>query len=114
LADVWEQALDKDLAKIWRRLEPLQKKRRVELAAQEPLDDWYRGRENYHGYLDSPRWKRKREMKFVAVNGRCEYPGCLAFAEECHHKHYDNVGSETNGDLVALCSGHHRMVHAYY
>jgi hypothetical protein len=49
LADVWEQALDKDLAKIWRRLEPLQKKRRVELAAQEPLDDWYRGRENYHG-----------------------------------------------------------------
>ena len=42
---------------------------------------------------------------------RCEYRGCNAYAEDCHHKHYRTVGVETNADLEALCRPHHEARH---
>lgn len=94
-------------AGISRPLRSLEALRRIELGSLEPLEPW----QTYHGYLDTPRWKRKRLLKFVSVNGRCEYPGCQAMAENCHHLHYRTLGLEENGDLEALCRRHHEARH---
>jgi len=92
-------------------LESVKNQRRVELADREPLPESQRGPDNYPNYLDSQRWKRRRQRKLVSTGGRCEVPNCKAAAVECHHPSYDNVGFEENGDLVALCAGHHRATH---
>ena len=93
------------------KLEDVRLQHRIEVADREPLPAHHRGRENYRNYLDSMRWKRTRLRKLVAVNWRCEFPGCAQPADECHHLHYETVGFEHNADLDALCSLHHQARH---
>jgi hypothetical protein len=94
------------------KLDNLRRQWRLEQYDLEPLPVYQIGRENYHNYLDSCRWKRKRLLKFVTVNWSCEYSGCSQPDHECHHLHYETVGFETNADLEALCSRHHRARHS--
>jgi hypothetical protein len=68
----------------------------------------------YRRHMDSARWKRTRSRKLASVEWRCEYPGCAAQATDCHHRHYNNVGLETNADLEALCRGHHEVRHWHW
>ena len=96
-------------ARITGQLRSLERQRRIELADLEPLSPHQQ--EHYRAYLDSPRWKRKRQRKFVAVANLCEFPGCKAKAAECHHLHYDTFGFEENADLEALCRPHHEVRH---
>jgi hypothetical protein len=129
-ADAIQQMLDRDLGRIYRKMEPLQIRRTIELADREPLNtvcygSWLNGKPHneyrplpprspyqlYRSHLDSPRWRRIRTRKLVSVNGHCEYPGCTAIAAECHHRHYSNVGFEENTDLEALCRDHHEARH---
>ena len=67
----------------------------------------------YRVHLDSRRWQRIRTRKMTSVSWRCEYQGCAAAADECHHLHYNRVGVEENSDLEALCSRHHRARHGW-
>jgi hypothetical protein len=120
-ADEWQQLLDDDLRKRYARLITIQRRRNIELAdrtpprttfidgtlAEVPLSDGA----IHRNHLDSPRWQRTRNRKFVSVGSRCEYPGCSSCAHECHHLHYETLGFEENCDLEALCSHHHRARH---
>ena len=69
------------------------------------------GTPGYAGYLDSPRWKRTALRKKCSVDYRCEIPGCDARATDTHHLHYNNIGFEENGDLLATCHPHHKAQH---
>jgi hypothetical protein len=104
-------SIDSELGRLWERLHALQSRLRIERSDREPLPDYLRGGENYQNYLRSARWQRTRLRKLVSVNHQCEEPGCDEPATECHHLHYDSVGHESNDDLEALCSDHHRARH---
>lgn len=53
-----------------------------------------------------PEYERLRSVDY-----RCEIPGCGARARDTHHLHYNNIGFEENGDLLALCHPHHKAQH---
>jgi hypothetical protein len=116
---------------VHKRLRDVQLQREIELADRDPLNTtrsivWVDGKQCvklvelpwlpeeklYRLHLDSMRWKlRIRRRKMVSVGWRCEYPGCTAQAEDCHHLHYDTLGFEENCDLEALCHRHHEARH---
>lgn len=110
-ADGFDAVCDPDYSLILKRLRPVEQQRYAELGDQEPLSP--NRRDHYRVYLELPRWQRKRRRKFVTVLGRCEYPGCEASADECHHRHYRNIGFEENEDLEALCRLHHEARHGF-
>ncbi|MET4198641.1 hypothetical protein [Bradyrhizobium sp. LA6.12] len=65
----------------------------------------------YAAYITSHRWRtnsaRLRELTFAQGKCRlCAEQGPL----EAHHRDYDNLGAERDGDLVALCGNCHREV----
>lgn len=66
---------------------------------------------DYVAYIASHRWRtneaRLRELAFAQGKCRlCAEPGPL----EVHHRDYENLGDERDGDLVALCNDCHREV----
>jgi hypothetical protein len=66
---------------------------------------------DYATYIASHRWRtneaRLRELAFA--QGKCRL--CAARTSlEVHHRDYDNLGNERDGDLVALCNDCHRKV----
>jgi hypothetical protein len=112
--------------KTTERVRELETQRRIELLDREPLSTtrlrWDQGNnklveeerpryEIYRLHIDSKRWKRARQRKLISVGGRCEYPRCTAWAQECHHLHYETLGFEENTDLEAVCSDHHDVRH---
>jgi hypothetical protein len=48
-----------------------------------------------------------------ARDGGCRFPGCMRtrFTEGHHIKHWANGGETRLGNLITLCSFHHRLVH---
>jgi len=110
-ADCADMVCDPAPSRIAEELRSVEGRGRIEVDDQGPLDPPHRGPNRYAAYLDSPRWRRKRLRKFVAVSSRCEFPGCGGWAEECHHRHYRTLGFEENGDLEALCRLHHEARH---
>jgi hypothetical protein len=74
--DFFDHALNSELGQMWRNLNELQRRLRIERADHEPLPTYLRGRENYRNYLASQRWQRTRLRKLVSVDHRCEHPGC--------------------------------------
>ena len=70
-------------------------------------DDWDKA---YNQYLQTPEWKRKRELVLLRAQGICE--GCReAEATVVHHLNYDYVGDEFLFQLVALCRPCHDRCH---
>lgn len=64
----------------------------------------------YSEYLQTDKWKSKREKVLYRAQGLCE--GCRDNpAEEVHHLNYENVGDEFLFQLVALCSECHKRYH---
>jgi len=71
-------------------------------------------RVNYHEYIRSNAWRRKREQfrKSKLFKGHCFI--CGHSQVEVHHKSYKRLGNERLTDLVALCPSCHTAVHAMY
>ena len=77
-------------------------------------------RERYGTYMDSLGWFRRREAweaAWIASHGVA--PACAACGGEwnlqqgdLHHRSYDRLGSESNGDLIAMCRPCHMQLHA--
>jgi 5-methylcytosine-specific restriction endonuclease McrA len=65
--------------------------------------------EEYRSALSSKYWKDlKREV--IRCRGRkCERCGAPYFVEnlQLHHKHYQNIGNETQSDVELLCKNCH-------
>jgi hypothetical protein len=67
----------------------------------------------YLAYLRSPSWRAKRAEALKAAGYRCSV--CLRFLPggrhlQVHHRTYDRIGAERDGDLMVMCSWCHRRV----
>lgn len=60
-----------------------------------------RHRDQYHAYLQTPEWRRKRSLVLARCNHTCE--GCGENrAIHVHHKTYENVGNEFLFELIGF------------
>lgn len=77
--------------------------------APQPLDDteWH---EWYARYLKSPAWREKRMQALKRADGRCQVCN-RADNLDVHHRTYERVGAEQNGDLTVLCRDCHKTFH---
>jgi len=67
--------------------------------------------ENYHDYLMSTPWKNKSESAKRRASNRCQLcnrPNNL----QTHHRTYERLGNEDDGDLIVLCRECHKKFHA--
>jgi hypothetical protein len=64
----------------------------------------------YNAYLESPQWRRRRELVLSRAGGVCE--GCgERRAVQVHHRTYEHVRNELLWELVAVCEDCHRRCH---
>lgn len=67
-------------------------------------------REQYLAYLQSEKWKRKRDAVFQRENGLCQ--GCREEPiEHVHHLTYSHCGDELLHQLVGFCGTCHNKSH---
>jgi 5-methylcytosine-specific restriction endonuclease McrA len=73
---------------------------------------------NYVDYMASSRWRnnKARVREMATAGGKCRL--CAARDSsvgslEAHHRDYENLGNEQDGDLVALCGECHREVTSF-
>lgn len=66
-------------------------------------------KKNYNSYIRSDKWKQKRN-EFIKKYKVC---ACCGSNENLnvHHLSYDNLGNESDEDLLLLCSRCHKYVH---
>jgi hypothetical protein len=66
----------------------------------------------YDEYLSTPEWRRRRNRALMRASWHCEQPRCSStVALQVHHRRYDHLGEERDGDLCVLCAAHHLGVH---
>lgn len=67
---------------------------------------------DHQEYINSPKWKAKRQMVLERDNFRCRKCG-TGKNLDVHHITYDHLGNEPLDDLVTLCRDCHNDVHKY-
>jgi hypothetical protein len=65
---------------------------------------------DYQSYLKSHDWAAKREVCLTAWLSRCAIC-CSTEGLEVHHRTYERLGHEKEGDLIPLCSKCHGKFH---
>lgn len=65
----------------------------------------------YREYLESPEWKRLRELAIERADGRCQLCNVTPPTFHVHHRTYERLGHERVEDLTALCPRCHRRYH---
>jgi len=71
----------------------------------------------YEGYLRSPTWQKKRRLKLLEKDFRCEkchrrsYDMPIDLVLDVHHKTYQNLFNEPPEDLQVLCRECHAKTH---
>jgi 5-methylcytosine-specific restriction endonuclease McrA len=64
---------------------------------------------DYEKHLHSAAWRAIRQRALAAADHRCLL--CAVTEElEAHHRTYDNLGDERDGDLTVLCRECHEVV----
>lgn len=69
--------------------------------------------QQYHAYIESPRWKKTKEriMRERGVScERCGVSGSVVKVQ-LHHVSYANMGHERDEDLKLLCGPCHQLMH---
>lgn len=65
-------------------------------------------KEFYYEYLKSPAWKAKADAAKERAGYRCEV--CNSNRRiEAHHRTYNNLGNEAEGDITVLCHECHEL-----
>ena len=67
-------------------------------------------RPDYHHYIKSKAWARKRQTLFAARGKKCEICGS-GLNVEVHHLSYERLGREKLKDLQIVCGNCHRTTH---
>lgn len=67
---------------------------------------------DHQEYINSPKWKAKRQMVLERDNFRCRKCG-TGKNLDVHHITYEHIGNEPLDDLVTLCRNCHENVHKY-
>jgi hypothetical protein len=58
----------------------------------------------YGEYLQTPEWRRVRDLALRRAGFRCELPHCRSkVGLQVHHRDYDRIGEEVPEDLTVLC-----------
>lgn len=73
---------------------------------------------DYISYISSHRWRTNaaRLREFAVAGGKCRLCAAIGSSQtslEAHHRSYENLGAEQDGDLVALCGECHREVTSF-
>lgn len=68
----------------------------------------------YKDYINSPRWKKKREQVFRYYGKRCYACRKAPKVLHCHHMDYTRLGKEAMSDLIPLCVDCHKQVTRMY
>lgn len=65
---------------------------------------------DYYAYLESDKWKRKREQRLKIDHYTCQTCGEVS-SLEVHHRYYDTLGKEdVDDDLITLCRECHEAI----
>jgi len=67
----------------------------------------------YKEYLRTPHWKCRREEKLHAAGRRCQVCNRSSVPLEVHHRTYERLGEELDGDLTVLCRDCHSTFHEH-
>ena len=73
-------------------------------------NDQYYANMPYRQYLQSARWRAKREQRKAIDKWACVKCG-ETYGLQVHHLTYERRGRERMSDLVTLCEDCHRRVH---
>jgi hypothetical protein len=88
--------------KEWVRQELAHRKRLLELRAMP-----------YEEYLQTPHWKRRREDRLRVAGRRCQVCNRGSVQLNVHHRTYERLGEELDGDLIVLCRACHSTFHKH-
>jgi hypothetical protein len=88
--------------KEWVRQELAHRKRLLKLRAMP-----------YEEYLQTPHWKRRREDRLRASGRRCQLCNRGSVTLNVHHRTYERLGEELDGDLIVLCRTCHSTFHEH-
>ncbi len=67
----------------------------------------------YREYLQTPHWKRRRQDKVRVAGYRCQLCNRGAVTLNVHHRTYERLGEEHDGDLTVLCQDCHSIFHEH-
>jgi hypothetical protein len=67
----------------------------------------------YEEYLRTPEWRRRKERKLDQADHRCQFCNRHQRFLNVHHRTYENLGEELDGDLIVLCRACHRTFHKH-
>ncbi len=64
----------------------------------------------YGDYLQTPEWQETRRLALLRATFRCQT--CNKSKElNVHHRTYERLGRERQGDIIVLCDGCHELFH---
>ena len=86
----------------WRRQEHEYQQRLLELRTMP-----------YQEYLRTPEWRGRRERKLDQADNRCQFCNRHHYSLNVHHRTYENLGEELDGDLIVLCRACHGTFHEH-
>lgn len=102
--DAWLRAFNADRAN---KATPAQKRLLDKIGGRKDK------REFYYRYIVSPEWKKKADEAKRRAGYRCQVcnrkQGDVIL--NAHHRTYENLGHEKEGDLTVLCDGCHGDFH---
>ncbi len=67
----------------------------------------------YREYLQTPHWKRRRQDRVRDADYRCQLCNRGAVTLNVHHRTYERLGEEHDGDLKVLCQDCHNTFHEH-
>lgn len=88
--------------KEWVRQELEHRRRLLELRAM-----------SYEEYLQTPHWKRRREARVRSAGRKCQLCNSDSTPLNVHHRTYERLGEELDGDLLVLCRKCHSTFHKH-
>jgi hypothetical protein len=66
----------------------------------------------YRRYLRTPEWRRTRAAALLRAGHACSLDVTHTAQLEVHHRTYERLGAELDGDVTVLCRACHRRHHA--
>lgn len=68
---------------------------------------------NYRAYLESPHWRSLSRWAKWKAGYRCQLCNAYDKPLDAHHRTYERLGRELDGDLIVLCRGCHTLFHEH-
>ena len=65
----------------------------------------------YREYLQSPEWKERAVLARQRAGYRCQVCNAANVQLNVHHRTYERLGNEEDGDLTVLCQPCHQIFH---